>query len=105
MRYQIGQGQALPLQYESIQESYRPVGSARSTKRRYRSDYSEAISQAGRAHRLRRIPFLRLAHPAGWPARPILSFERIALSGRVDLNRRKEFRLRLFARARAVVPG
>src|ERR1051325_1701417 len=56
-----GRDEPCPYNYASISHSHRTRRVARSTKRRYGSDYSEAVSEASRAHRLRAVSFLRLA--------------------------------------------
>ena len=64
--------------------------------RRHRPDHPEAVPEAHRAHRLRRVPLLRLAQGSGVRAEPAGG------EGRANPDRRPELRLRLVARARAV---
>ena len=64
---------------------------ARPRRRRHRPDHPQAVPQARGAHRLRRVPVLRLGEAAGLgPAR------------QPDPRHRAQLRLRLVARARAV---
>ncbi len=56
-----------------------------------RPDHAQAVPQARRAHRLRRVPLLRLGEGA-----------RLGSAGQPDPRRRRELRLRLLARACAV---
>ena len=68
---------------------------ARPRRRRHRPDHPEAVPEAGRAHRLRRVPLLRLD-----PRR------RDRARAEPDPGRRAQLRLRLVARARALgAPG
>ena len=60
-------------------------------RRRHRPDHPQAVPQAGRAHRLRRVPVLRLGEGAG-----------LGAADEPDPRRRAELRLRLKPRARSV---
>ena len=71
-------------------------GRARPRRRRHRPDHPEAVPEAHRAHRLRRVPLLRLAQGPGLRAEPAGG------AGRAILLAGRELRLRLVARARAV---
>ena len=72
------------------QDHHRRRQRARPRRRRHRPDHPQAVPQAGRAHRLRRVPLLRLAQGAG-----------LGPAGEPDPRRRAELRLRLEPRARA----
>ena len=73
---------------------------ARPRRRRHRPDHPEAVPEADRAHRLRRVPLLRLAQGSRVRAEPA------GVRGRVDPRRRAQLRLRLLARARGLgAPG
>ena len=48
----------------------RPGSAARPRRRRHRPDHPERLAQAGRAHRLRRGPVLRVARELGLRAQP-----------------------------------
>ena len=64
---------------------------ARPRKCRYRPDYSQAVFEAHRAHRLRRFSFLRLAADADGRAGSGVCAQRSALQGRADLIAGKNF--------------
>ena len=67
-----------------------PARSASSTARTStRPDHAQAVPQAGRAHRLRRVPLLRLGEGA-----------RLGAAGEPDPRRRARTSVRLLARAR-----
>ena len=74
-------------------------------QRGHRPDHPQAVPQAHRAHRLRRLSLLRLASHPGWragrPARSRLRPQRPALQGRADSHRRQELRLRQLSREHA----
>ena len=78
------------------------VGAARSRRRRYRPDHSQAVPQEHRAHRLRAGPVLRLALSARRLAQPRLRAEPAALPGRERARLGSQLRLGLVARARAL---
>ena len=71
-------------------------GGARPARRRHRPDHPEAVPEADRAHRLRRVPLLRLAQGSRVRAEPAGG------AGGADPAGRPQLRLRLVARARAV---
>ena len=75
---------------------HRHRGPARPQRRRHRPDHPERLAEAGRAHRLRQGPVLRVAR------RPLVRAERRTLRGRLDPRRRTELRHRLVARARGL---
>ena len=70
---------------------------------RHGPDHPQAVPQAHRAHRLRRLPLLRLAphpgRPRSRPARPQVRPQQPATRAQ-DPHRRKELRLRQLPRAR-----
>ena len=72
----------------------RPGLRARPRRRRHRPDHPQAVPQAGRAHRLRRVPLLRLGEGA-----------RLGPAAPPDPRHRQQLRLRLEPRARAVGAG
>ena len=71
-----------------------PVVGARPRRRRHRPDHPQAVPQARRAHRLRRVPLLRLGQGA-----------RLGPAAQPDPRHRAQLRLRLEPRARAVGAG
>ena len=70
------------------------VSGAEPRRRRHRPDHPQAVPQARRAHRLRRVPVLRLGEGAG-----------LGAAEEPDPRRRAELRLRLEPRARPVGAG
>ena len=81
----------------------RPAAAA---QHRHRPDHPQAVPQAHRAHRLRRLPLLRLAlqlrHPDHVEPQPRLRPQQARVQGLRDPHRRKELRLRQLARARCL---
>ena len=73
-----------------------PRGGARPRRRRHRPDHPEAVPEADRALRVRRVPLLRLDEGSRLRAAPA------RVRGRADPRRRAQLRLRLLARARGV---
>ena len=83
-----------------------PGRRARPPRRRHGSDHPEAVPEADRADRLRRVPLLRLAPGRGRAAAARLRAERPRLRRREDPDRGCQLRLRLVTRARRVgAPG
>ena len=67
---------------------------------RHRPDHPQAVPEADRAHRVRRVPVLRLATRRARPAAARVRAERSRVRGCVDPAHRTQLRLRLVARAR-----
>ena len=85
---------------EAVPDDDRAGRGARPCRRRHRPDHPEAVPEADRADRLRRVPLLRLAAGAGLRAEPA------RVRGSDDPRRRPQLRLRLLARARRLgAPG
>src|SRR5581483_1867987 len=93
---------AVGTEYGTSPRSYRNRGAARSCRRGHRSDHPQAVSEAHRAYRLRRISFLRLALHARRPTPSRLCSEPGAVRSRLGLGGGPQFRVRFFARARGV---
>ena len=78
-------------EHEGDRDDHRAGQRPEPRRRRHRPDHPQAVPQAGRADRLRRVPVLRLGQGAG-----------LGPAQEPDPRRRAQLRLRLEPRARAV---
>src|SRR5437016_2753793 len=91
-----------PHRDRALRPPQRRRGRAAARRCRHRPDYSEAVPEAGGAHRLRSGPVLRLALPPRRQRESRVRAQPARSSGRDHPRRRGELRVRLVAGARGV---